>query len=319
MSRAAADAHALSLQLRGLHVVRAIEARTPGKTTLPWLIGHGGALRAAGADPRADDLDLCRCCSFRALLLPPARPRCRDHARRLRAVLWAVAGSQLPGLRQSARRRLVFRAVSRSAARRANYALDGSCRSRAFLRRSSGKTSGADLFQFGEHLSTSSEVLVAPVFFVALLHLFKRPETATFRWCILSCGFSASSGWRSSAWTAIHGGPLQLQANDLHVLFIPLMTFYGLAFVLVMWTRLEINIRLVRLGFSRCSSSCPALPFIKQFIDLQQPADGRVQWPPYVPPSSPSSANGRGRTKSSSRTCRGRWRGMPTARACGCR
>jgi len=59
-----------------------------------------------------------------------------------------------------------------------------------------------------------------------------------------------------------------LQSNDLHVLFIPVMTFYGLALVLVMWSRLEINIRLVRIGFLGLLYVVSALPFLHQFLQL---------------------------------------------------
>jgi hypothetical protein len=112
------------------------------------------------------------------------------------------------------------------------------------------------------------------VFFVALLHLFKRPETANFRWCILSMWIFAVFGM------AVFGMPdsTELQSNDLHVLFVPLMTFYGFALVLVMWSRLEINYRLARLAswdYLRHFS-----PHLSQFLILTLGRLGRVQWPP---------------------------------------
>jgi len=123
-------------------------------------------------------------------------------------------------------------------------------------------------------------ILLAPIFFVALLHLFKRQETAHFRWCIVSMWVFAVFGM------AVFGMPdsALLQSNDLHILFAPLMTFYGLAFILVMWSRLEINIRLVRLGFLGLLYAVSAFPFLNQFLQLVGPPTGRVQWPPYVPP-----------------------------------
>jgi hypothetical protein len=125
------------------------------------------------------------------------------------------------------------------------------------------------------------KMLLAPVFFVALLHLFKRPETAMFRWCILSMWLFAVFGM------AVFGMPdsTPLQSNDLHILFVPLMTFYGFALVLVMWSRLEINYKLVRLGFLGLLYVISGLPFLHQFLILMfGPPQGRVQWPPYVPP-----------------------------------
>ena len=38
-------------------------------------------------------------------------------------------------------------------------------------------------------------------------------------------------------------------ANQLHLIFMPLMTCYGLAYLLVQWNRLGIDIRLARIGF----------------------------------------------------------------------
>ena len=75
-----------------------------------------------------------------------------------------------------------------------------------------------------------------------------------------------------------------LKGNDLHVLFIPLMTFYGLAFVLVLWSRLEISNRIVWVGFIGLIYVISAFPFLDQLIALHKRPTGRVQWPPYVPP-----------------------------------
>ena len=143
------------------------------------------------------------------------------------------------------------------------------------------KIQGQVLSQMEGIYAYLGKILLAPVFFVALLHLFKRPDTANFRWCILSMWLFAVFGM------AVFGmaDSTPLQSNDLHLLFIPLMTFYGLALVLVMWSRLEINFRLARIGFLGALYVISALPFIHQFILLFfGPFAGRVQWPPYVPP-----------------------------------
>jgi hypothetical protein len=75
-----------------------------------------------------------------------------------------------------------------------------------------------------------------------------------------------------------------LRANDLEVLFIPTMSFYGFAFVLVLWTRLDITVRLARIGFLAGLYIVSGLPFLTMFIDLHLGAANRVEWPPYVPP-----------------------------------
>ncbi len=148
------------------------------------------------------------------------------------------------------------------------------------------KIRGQVIEQFGGLYGYLGGILVAPFFFLALLHLFKKPETAMFRWCVLSMWFFGVVGM------CIFGlephiaavTPMLVKANDLYVLFIPLMTFYGLALVLVMWSRLEINIRLVRIGFISFLFIVSAGPFLSQFIELQSRPKNRVQWPPYVPP-----------------------------------
>lgn len=134
--------------------------------------------------------------------------------------------------------------------------------------------------QAGSIYAFLGQSFIAPLFFIALLHLFKRPETAHFRWCVLSMWVFAVIGM------AVFGmaDMTAVQSNDLHILFVPLMTFYGFAFVLVMWSRLDINIRLVRLGFLALLYIVSGLPFLQQFITLIGAPTGRVQWPPYVPP-----------------------------------
>jgi hypothetical protein len=122
--------------------------------------------------------------------------------------------------------------------------------------------------------------LVAPFFFIALLHLFKKKETADFRWCILSMWLLAVFGM------AVFGMPdsTAVKANDLHILFVPVMSFYGLALILVMWSRIGIDVKLVRAGFITLIFVISALPFINQFMVLWATNSMLVSWPPYVPP-----------------------------------
>jgi hypothetical protein len=122
---------------------------------------------------------------------------------------------------------------------------------------------------------------IAPIFFVSLLHLFKRPETASFRWCVFYMWLFALLGM--SLFGLTEDGPIH--ANDLHILFVPMTIFYALAFVLVLWTRLgadrsEVTLRLVRWAFFVVIYLISAFPLLHMLIT----ASGRVQWPPYVPP-----------------------------------
>ncbi len=130
-------------------------------------------------------------------------------------------------------------------------------------------------------------IIVAPVFFIALLHLFKRRETSVFRWAMLLMWLGALLG---ASVFGIGAKPIgqpfapPVDPNDLHVLFVPMFTAYGLAFVLVLWTRVGITVPLVRGGFIAVLFILSSLRFIGTFIELNGPAKGRVQWPPYVPP-----------------------------------
>jgi len=143
------------------------------------------------------------------------------------------------------------------------------------------------LGQFGHLYEYLGYVLVAPIFLVALLHFFKRPTTSAMRWALLAMWIGALLGMSVFG---LEGKPVSMpfappvEANDLHILFVPLFTAYGLAFILVMWTRLEINVKLVRWGFIGLIFIVSSLRFAGNFIELNGQAKSRVQWPPYVPP-----------------------------------
>jgi hypothetical protein len=120
--------------------------------------------------------------------------------------------------------------------------------------------------------------VVAPVFFVSSLHSFKRPETAALRWMILSMWVGAVLGMATYGILEEQG----VAANQLHLLFIPLMTCYGLAFLLVLWNRLEIDLRIARIGFLTLLFVLCGWPMISTLV--LSPRRASVRWPPYVPP-----------------------------------
>ncbi|MEY2525627.1 MAG: hypothetical protein QOE73_398 [Verrucomicrobiota bacterium] len=122
--------------------------------------------------------------------------------------------------------------------------------------------------------------VVALMFFVALLHAFKRKETSALRWIILTMWAGAVMGMAVYGINEEQG----VAANQLHLIFIPLMTCYGLAFLLVQWNRLEIGFRLARIGFITLLFILCALPMILATPWLS-PWKPSVRWPPYVPPS----------------------------------
>ena len=139
------------------------------------------------------------------------------------------------------------------------------------------KIQGQWLSQTGNLFNFLGKSVIAPVFFLALLHLFRMPVTGTFRWCVLLMWIMAVGGM------CVFGadGEPDLQSNDLHVLFIPLMIFYGLAFVLVLWTRLEVQVQLIHVAFLVLIYGLSALPLVNSLISSPP---GRFQYPPYIPP-----------------------------------
>ena len=120
--------------------------------------------------------------------------------------------------------------------------------------------------------------VVAPLFFVSLLHRFKRPETAAMRWMILSMWVGAVMGMATYGMHEEEG----FSANQLHLLFIPLMTCYGFAFLLVLWNRLEIDLGLARIGFLVLLFLLCGWPMIYTFA--LAPKKSPIRWPPYLPP-----------------------------------
>jgi hypothetical protein len=118
--------------------------------------------------------------------------------------------------------------------------------------------------------------VVAVMFFVALLHPFKRRETAMIRWMLLAMWGGAVLGM------ALYGinEELGVAANQLHLIFIPLMTCYGLAYLLVQWNRLDIGIPFARAGFLALLYFLCALPMISRTLS---PVKTLVHWPPYFP------------------------------------
>ena len=134
------------------------------------------------------------------------------------------------------------------------------------------------LGQFGQIMRHFGWSAVALTFFVALLHIFKRSETAMVRWIILAMWLGAVLGMSIYGIREEQG----VAANQLHLLFLPIMTCYGLAYLLVQWNRLDINIRIARIGFITLLFVLSAVPMI--FTVLLPTTRSGVRWPPYVPP-----------------------------------
>ncbi len=96
------------------------------------------------------------------------------------------------------------------------------------------KVLGTTLIQATDIIPFLGGIIVAPLFFLALLHPFKRPSIANFRWAVLLMWVTAALGM---AFFGITKDPLD--PNQLHLLFAPIMTAYGLAFISILWSRLD--------------------------------------------------------------------------------
>lgn len=120
--------------------------------------------------------------------------------------------------------------------------------------------------------------VVAPIFLVALLHRFRRRETAILRWMLLAMWSGAALGM------SIYGirEELGVAANQLHLLFMPLMTCYGLAYLLVQWNRLEIGRQFARAGFLVLLFVLCAFPMMSTMV--LSGAKPQIRWRPYAPP-----------------------------------
>ncbi len=117
--------------------------------------------------------------------------------------------------------------------------------------------------------------IVASAFFVAVfLHVFRRWQPAQFRWAVLLMWLGAAIGM------SIFGVGRAVSVNQLHILFLPVMIFYGLAFLLVLWSRLGFEQPLLRAAFLAILFAVSAVPLLG--TALSNPP--RFNWPPYLPP-----------------------------------
>lgn len=138
-------------------------------------------------------------------------------------------------------------------------------------------------------------IIVAPLFFLSLLHPFKRNSIATFRWAILLMWITTAFG------LAFFGiSKDRLDPNQLHLLFAPIMTAYGLAFISILWSRLEFvaSTPMLRNVHHMVIIGVCALPLIlslpqKVRVGMQLRDRGGVpHWPPYYAPALNSKVSG---------------------------
>ncbi len=150
------------------------------------------------------------------------------------------------------------------------------------------KVVGNSLAQITELYGYLGGVVAAPLFFLSLLHPFRRKEIGDFRWAILAMWLFAVIGM------TLYGiKPLKdstTHENNLHLLFIPLMTGYGLAFLSVLWNRLNLPLQIpaFRNGHFVLAVLVSASPFLlnlgPRVMDLSRiDKEFKVQYPNYIP------------------------------------
>jgi len=72
-----------------------------------------------------------------------------------------------------------------------------------------------------------------------------------------------------------------VSSNQMHVIFLPLFILFGLAFLLVLWSRWELGHPLLRGIFLAAIVFLCSIPMLSTLFFSSR---GAIQWPPYIPP-----------------------------------
>lgn len=149
------------------------------------------------------------------------------------------------------------------------------------------KVLGTTLVQATNLIPFLGGILAAPVFFIALLHPFKRKSIANFRWMIALMWLFAAVGM------AIFGidNNRALHPNQIHMLFAPIMAAYGLAFISILWSRLNLANHAPYLRDAHyyaiiLLSAAPMILTLPKEVRLSlmfADKGGWPHWPPYYP------------------------------------
>jgi hypothetical protein len=138
---------------------------------------------------------------------------------------------------------------------------------------------------FGQYGAFIGGIVVAPLFFLALMHAFRSSEARRLRWGVFTMWLGAMAGM------AVAGTPEgALDPNQLHILFLPIMTAYGLALVGALWERTP----LAQNPFSRWRFTPWIVLVALCAVPLLEDLKGRtlegslfrnrmIEWPPYDP------------------------------------
>lgn len=136
-------------------------------------------------------------------------------------------------------------------------------------------TATQSLAQLSELFGFLGYNFVAVAFFLAVIyHAFRNRQAAQFRWAVLLMWAGAFAGM------SVAGVDGAVSANQLHVLFLPVMVFYGLGFLLLLWGRLGFEQPLFRMAFIVMLYAAVSGPLFAALGARTL----RANWPPYLPP-----------------------------------
>jgi len=137
------------------------------------------------------------------------------------------------------------------------------------------KLRGGILDQFQNLFSYLGYNIAAAAFFFSLLHVFKNRIANMFRWCLALMWIFAAIGMAAF----IPQGDVSV--NQLHVLFLPFLIAYGMAFLIVLWNRMNLRFEPARYAFLVVIFIASAMPL---GVNLLTTPPIRVAWPPYIAP-----------------------------------
>jgi hypothetical protein len=150
------------------------------------------------------------------------------------------------------------------------------------------KIARTTLLQTTDIIPLLAGIFVAPLFFLALLHPFKRAAISNFRWAILLMWVTTAVG------LSFYGVSSKgLDPNQLHLLFAPIMSAYGVAFISILWSRLPVVVSapLLKNAHLFIIVFVCALPMIivtpRDIVTGlgRRDSGGIPHWPPYYAPA----------------------------------
>lgn len=158
-----------------------------------------------------------------------------------------------------------------------------------------GKILRTTLLQTTDIITFLGGIIIAPLFFLSLLHPFKRKSIANFRWAILLMWVGAAFGLAFFGITTD-----SLDPNQIHLVFAPIMTAYGLAFVSILWSRLDFvastpmlrNVHHIVIVIICALPLVLSLPSKVRVGMTLRDRGGVPQWPPYYAPVLNSKTSG---------------------------